>query len=81
MPVSGEAWLRDYDGLVRYGDLVFRLTDLDAFSHQPNEEDQPWTLLQLKGYTLSYPDPDKALFLRLKKLLNPVSLTDERTGS
>ena len=47
---------------VRCGDFIFRIADVDAFSHQPAPESDPVTVVNFKGYTQAIPDAERQLF-------------------
>lgn len=56
---------------VRCGDFVFRVADVDAFSHQPMPESAPVTVVNFRGYSQAIPDPDRELFAFLVAQLQP----------
>ena len=47
---------------IRCDDFVFRLADVDGFSHQAVPESPSITIVNFKGYTQTIPDPEKHLF-------------------
>ena len=47
---------------VRCRDFVFRVADVDGFSHRPVPEGDPITVVNFKGYTQSVRDPERRLF-------------------
>lgn len=55
---------------------MFRLDDVDAFSHQPVPESDAVTTVNFKGYTQNIPDPEKDLFNFLVAQLKPTHESD-----
>jgi hypothetical protein len=47
---------------VRCSDFVFRIADVDGFSHRPMSEGDSITIVNFKGYTQSVRDPERRLF-------------------
>jgi len=41
---------------------VFRLRDVDGFSHQAELEEEPVTIVNFKGFSEAIPDPEPRLF-------------------
>ncbi len=60
---------------VRCEDFVFRIADVDAFSHQPAPEGEgdPVTIVNFKGYTQAVPDTERQLFDFLLQKIQPKS--------
>lgn len=56
--------------------FVFRIANVDGFSHQTYEDASAITTVNFKSYTQSIPDPERRLFDFLVSRLNPKS-TDE----
>lgn len=53
--------------------FVFRLANVDGFSHQIYEDASAITTVNFKSYTQSIPDPERRLFDFLVSRLNPKS--------
>ncbi len=58
---------------VRCEDFVFRIADVDGFSHQPVPEGEPVTVVNFKGYTQAVPDTERRLFDFLLQKIQPKS--------
>lgn len=58
---------------VRCADFIFRIADVDAFSHQPVPEGEPVTVVNFKGYTQAIPDAERRLFEFLLRNISPKS--------
>ena len=67
---SGTRTLTDH---VRCEDFVFRVSDVDAFSHQPVPESDAITVVNFKGYSQPVPDPERRLFDFLVSKFRPTS--------
>jgi hypothetical protein len=66
---SGTRPLSEY---VRCEDFIFRVGDVDGFSHQPVPESESVTVVNFKGYSQSIPDPERRLFDFLVAKLQPI---------
>ena len=67
-PRSGTRSLSEH---VRCEDFVFRVDDVDGFSHQPVPEGEAVTVVNFKGYSQAIPDPERRLFDFLVSKLQP----------
>jgi hypothetical protein len=56
---------------IRCEDFVFRIADVDGFSHQSMSETEPMTIVNFKGYTQAIPDAQRKLFDFLIAKLKP----------
>ena len=67
-PRSGTRSISDH---VRCEDFVFRVGDVDGFSHQTVPEGDPVTVVNFKGYSQAIADPERRLFDFLVSNLRP----------
>ncbi len=56
--------------------FVFRIHDVDGFSHQPVSDSEAVTVVNFKGYSQAISDPERRLFDFLVSKLQPKA-TDE----
>lgn len=56
--------------------FVFRLSNVDACSHQTFDDGSGVTTVNFKSYTQSIPDPDRRLFDFLTSKLNPTPIDE-----